>query len=125
MRSGGGATQGGAFAYQGGACDSTVDRDAASRRHGLRIDSGSLRSFSKYIGLLPGRKLQRLIGEVGADRIPLCMLTVTNNSGGGQPVSMANIKACSGLLHAHGKPLKIVHPMEILDLSYRRESLKF
>jgi ribonucleoside-diphosphate reductase alpha chain len=34
--------------------------DAESRRHGLRIDPGSLRSFAKHVGLLPGAKLDQL-----------------------------------------------------------------
>ncbi|HZN66060.1 MAG TPA: LAGLIDADG family homing endonuclease, partial [Tepidisphaeraceae bacterium] len=38
--------------------------DATPRRHGLRIDPGSLRSFAKYVGLLPGRKLQQLANAV-------------------------------------------------------------
>src|SRR5205814_1295234 len=37
-----------------------VRGDADNRRHGLRIDSGSLRAFGKYIGLLTGRKLEQL-----------------------------------------------------------------
>jgi len=48
--------------------------------------------------------LEALIADVGADRIPICMLTVTNNTGGGQPVSMANIRAVSEVCHAHGIP---------------------
>ncbi|MEO8138601.1 MAG: tryptophanase [Gemmatimonadota bacterium] len=51
--------------------------------------------------------LERLIAEVGRDRIPLCMLTVTNNSGGGQPVSMANVRAVSAICRRHGIPLYI------------------
>jgi tryptophanase len=51
--------------------------------------------------------LRRLIAEVGRDRIPLCMLTVTNNSGGGQPVSMANVRAVSAVCREHGIPLYI------------------
>jgi tryptophanase len=51
--------------------------------------------------------LEQLIAEVGADKIPVIMLTVTNNSGGGQPVSMANIRTVSKLAHFHGIPLYI------------------
>ncbi len=51
--------------------------------------------------------LRRLIEEVGRERIPLCMLTVTNNSGGGQPVSMANVRAVSALCREHHIPLYI------------------
>jgi tryptophanase len=49
--------------------------------------------------------LEALIARVGRDRIPLVMLTVTNNSGGGQPVSMANARAVSAVCHKHEIPL--------------------
>jgi len=49
--------------------------------------------------------LEELIARVGRERIPLVILTVTNNSGGGQPVSMANARAVSDLCHRHGIPL--------------------
>ncbi len=48
---------------------------------------------------------EALIAAEGASRIPLAMLTVTNNSGGGQPVSMANIEAVKGVAARHGIPL--------------------
>jgi tyrosine phenol-lyase len=51
--------------------------------------------------------LERLITEVGREKIPLCMITVTNNSGGGQPVSMANVRAVSQLCRKHRIPLYI------------------
>ncbi|HEY2584144.1 MAG TPA: LAGLIDADG family homing endonuclease [Tepidisphaeraceae bacterium] len=38
--------------------------DAESKRHGLRIDPGSLRLFGKHVGLLPGRKLEQLAGAI-------------------------------------------------------------
>ena len=48
--------------------------------------------------------LERLIQETGAEHIPLAMLTVTNNSGGGQPVSMANIEAVRRVTRRYGIP---------------------
>lgn len=48
--------------------------------------------------------LEALIERVGSERIPAIMVTVTNNSGGGQPVSMANIKAVSSVARKHGIP---------------------
>jgi tryptophanase len=49
--------------------------------------------------------LERLIASVGRERIPLVMLTVTNNSGGGQPVSMQNVREVSGVCRRHRIPL--------------------
>ncbi len=51
--------------------------------------------------------LTAAIKEIGPRRIPAIMMTVTNNSGGGQPVSMANIRAASQIAHAHGIPFFI------------------
>jgi tryptophanase len=48
--------------------------------------------------------LKATIEEVGADRIPVVMMTVTNNSGGGQPVSMENIRKTSELAHEYDIP---------------------
>jgi tyrosine phenol-lyase len=49
--------------------------------------------------------LEALLAAEGAAKIPLVMLTVTNNSGGGQPVSLANIEAVWGVCRRHGIPL--------------------
>jgi tryptophanase len=51
-------------------------------------------------------RVEALLRERG-DRVPFGMITVTNNSGGGQPVSLANLRAYSELLHRHGKALVV------------------
>jgi tyrosine phenol-lyase len=50
-------------------------------------------------------RLEAFIQEVGKDRIPLAMITITNNNGGGQPVSLENIRQVSEVLQRHGIPL--------------------
>jgi len=45
--------------------------------------------------------------EARPDKIPFVMLTITNNTVAGQPVSLENIKAASAIAHSNGKPLYI------------------
>src|SRR5512136_94139 len=49
-------------------------------------------------------KLERFIQAVGVERIPIGMSTITNNSAGGQPVSMENIRATADVYHRYGIP---------------------
>lgn len=49
--------------------------------------------------------LEQLVDRVGHERVPLVILTVTNNSGGGQPVSMENVGQVSALCRRHKIPL--------------------
>ncbi len=58
-----------------------------------------------FKGNMNTEALQEVIGRTGASRIPMVILTVTNNSGGGQPVSMANIRRVKEICSAAGIPL--------------------
>jgi tyrosine phenol-lyase len=72
----------------------------------LVIEEGKIPSLvHPFKGNMDTKKLQKLIGEVNPERIPLCMLTVTNNSGGGQPVSMENIREVRDICHSNKIPL--------------------
>jgi len=52
-------------------------------------------------------KLIEFIEKIGVANIPLCMITITNNSGGGQPVSMQNIREVKEVCTKYGIPLFI------------------
>ena len=58
-----------------------------------------------FKGNLDTDGLSKLIDSRGPDKIPLAMITVTNNSGGGQPVSIGNIRKAKEILQPHGIPL--------------------
>jgi tyrosine phenol-lyase len=61
--------------------------------------------YHPFKGNMDTRALRELIERVGPEKIPLAMITVTNNSGGGQPASMANIREVKQILTPYHIPL--------------------
>jgi tryptophanase len=60
-----------------------------------------------FKGNMDIQKLYDFITKVGVDQIPLGMITVTNNAGGGQPVSMENLRSVSKMYREFGIPFFI------------------
>ena len=60
-----------------------------------------------FKGNLDVEKLERFIQTVGAGNIPLGMITITNNAGGGQPVSLENLRQVSAVYRRHRIPFFI------------------
>jgi tryptophanase len=84
-------------------------------RANIEFDGGTALDLVAAVGRDPAARhpfkgdidLQRLDDACRqhAGKIPLGMLTLTNNAGGGQPVSLANVRAAAEVLHRHGIPL--------------------
>ena len=74
----------------------------------LVIDEGKKPDLEHpFKGNIDLDKVRRLFEATPRERIPLAMITLTNNSGGGQPVSLANVRAYAGLCHEFGIPFYI------------------
>lgn len=63
-------------------------------------------TYHPFKGNMDIEKLKAYLSAYAAD-VPLVMLTITNNAGGGQPVSLANIRAVKALCRQYNKPLFI------------------
>jgi tryptophanase len=70
-------------------------------------DAFDIHSYHPFKGNMDLAKLRAFIEKVGRENIPFGMMTVTNNSGGGQPVSLENLRAVSALYHSYQIPFFI------------------
>ena len=67
-------------------------------------ESADSELIADFKGNMDLEKLEALIQRVGVDKIPLGMLTITNNSNAGQPVSMDNIRGTAEIYKKYGIP---------------------
>lgn len=70
-------------------------------------EANDLDSDFPFKGNMDIAALKKVVAEQGPEKIPLIMVTVTNNSGGGQPVSMQNIRDISRVARDAGIPFYI------------------
>ena len=84
-----------------------VENSGAEARDLVIAEGRQPQALHPFKGNMDLDALRDTLQEPGRAPIPVVMLTVTNNSGGGQPVSMANVRAVSELAHAAGIPFII------------------
>ncbi len=84
-----------------------------------------------FKGNMDIEKLEAFIGRVGVENIPLGMITITNNAGGGQPVSLENMHQVSEVYRKHGIPFFIdacrfaenAYFIKVREKKYARKSI--
>ena len=82
-----------------------VEYQQAEARDLIRPEARDLTAELPFKGDMDVDALEATIAEVGRDRIPCVTITVTDNSGGGQPVSLANVRAVRQVCDHHRLPL--------------------
>jgi tryptophanase len=82
-----------------------VEYQGAEARDLIIPEGRESQSDHPFKGNLDVNALEKTIAEEGVERIPLVMVTVTNNSGGGQPVSLANLRETRAVCNQYRIPL--------------------
>lgn len=77
--------------------------NSGAEAHDFMTEEGKIPNLiADFKGNMDIETLENFILEKGSENIPMCVLTVTNNSGGGQPVSMQNIKETAKICKKYG-----------------------
>ena len=84
-----------------------VEHQGAEARDLLIPEGRDTQSEHPFKGNMDVGALEETIAEVGAPKVPLVMMTVTNNSGGGQPVSIENLREIRSICDRNGIPLML------------------
>jgi tryptophanase len=80
---------------------------SGAEAHDLPIAEGTRpAAWHPFKGNMDLGRLERFLAEHG-DAVACVMMTVTNNAGGGQPVSLANLRGAADIAHRHGRPFFI------------------
>lgn len=84
-----------------------VEHAGAEARDQVIPEGREPRTIHPFKGNMDLDALKETIEQTGSDKIPVVMLTITNNSGGGQPVSMENIRSVSEIAGKYKIPFFI------------------